>query len=54
MTPKPIVARVREIRGELLELIRYIRKNEQDEAWKEYCEGLIDAARAALAVISGD
>lgn len=53
-TPNPIVARVREIRGELSELIRYVRKHEDDEAYKEYCEGLIAAARAALAVISGD
>lgn len=54
MTPNYINGRVREIRSELSELIRYIRKHEDDEAYKEYCEGIIDAARAALAVISGD
>jgi hypothetical protein len=31
-----------------------IRKYEEDEAYKEYCEGIIDAAVSALGLIARD
>lgn len=48
------VFRTRMIRAELQTLIVYIRENEEDAAFREYCEGIIQACRAALGVISGE
>lgn len=44
-------SQVESIKHALRELRAYVRKYEEDEAYKEYCEGIIDAAISVLGVI---
>lgn len=48
------VRRAQELRALLFDFIREVRKYEEDQNFKEYCEGVIQGARACLGVISGD
>jgi hypothetical protein len=48
------VIMARYIREQLSKFKIEMRKEETEVEYREYCEGLIDAARACLAVITGD
>ena len=49
-----VVGRSRDIQNQIRELWLFIKENEDDEAFRYWCEGLPDVAKAALAIISGD
>lgn len=54
MNGNPTVREFRNARVRLRQLIEFVRKEEDDKAFAEYCEGIIEAARAALNVIAGE
>jgi len=47
------VSDARAIRAQLRTAILTCRKYEDDKAYAEYCEGIMEACRAALTVICG-
>lgn len=53
-SPAPIVSDVRHVIVQLRDIRNSRRAVELDLAYREYCEGVIDAAIAALKVITGD
>lgn len=44
----------RAIRQQLRTAIETCRKYEEDKAFAEYCEGIMEACRKALTIIAGD
>jgi hypothetical protein len=48
----PTYLKVNGIKDRLIELKKEIRKYEEDPEYKEYCEGVIDAAIRVLEVIA--
>lgn len=48
------IDRTRLIKNEIRNLKLEIRKHEEDEAYKEYCEGILDAACRCLDIITND
>lgn len=53
MDQNKTVSDARHIRAELRQAILTCRKYEEDKAYAEYCEGIMEACRAALTVICG-
>jgi hypothetical protein len=54
MGSSTIIPRTEDIIAMLNKLKLEVRKYEEDEAYKEYCEGLIHGAIACLKVMIGD
>lgn len=53
-SPEPIVSDVRHVIAQIQSFKIKYRKTEEDLQYKEWCEGIMDAAIGALKVISGD
>ncbi len=52
--PSKTVYDCRHLRQEMRTVIETIRKYEEDKVYAEYCEGILEACRAALTIITGD
>jgi hypothetical protein len=48
------VSDFRHARQLLRQIILEVRKNEEDKQFAEYCEGILEAARAALNIIAAE
>lgn len=54
MESSKTVSDCRYLRAQMRTVIETIRKYEDDKAYAEYCEGIIEACRKALTIICGD